>query len=124
MSEGVATAAAGGCNRWTIDELAGVLYRERELPTIAAMRRRFRTAGIMGAAYYLSAASLILHIDRTYGRDKVREMWQNGGMANVHRTLGITPLTLEREWRKHLSSQPIKGRWREMSRVIDSEGCE
>ena len=42
MSEGLATAAAGRCNAWTIDDIAAALYRDRQLVTIAAMRRRFR----------------------------------------------------------------------------------
>ena len=124
MSEGVATAAAGRCNRWTIDQLAGALYRERQLPTISSMRRRFRTGGHEGTAYYLSAASLVLHIDREYGRDKVRELWRSGGMSNVNSVLGVTQLTLESEWRRSLSAQPRIGRWKDIARTIEAEGCE
>ena len=124
MSEGVATAAVGKCHGWSIDEAAAAMYRARKLPTIAVMRRRFKTAGIEGAEHYLASASLILYIDREYGRAKVKELWQNRGLANAQQILGVSTLTLESQWRKTVASHRSPASWEVMSRAIDKEGCE
>ena len=124
MSEGVATAAVGGCRDWTLDAIAAALYRDRQLATIAEMRRRFRNGGTQGAIHYLSAGSLVEFIDRTWGRDKLRELWQSGGMGGAGRVLGVTPLALEQRWRSHVAEQTTPERWNAMRRQIAALGCE
>lgn len=124
MSEGVATAAAGGCREWTLDEIAAALYRDRQLPTISEMRRRFRTGGTRGTIHYLSAGSLVEFIDRTWGRDKVRQLWQSGGMGAAERVLGVTPLTLEQRWRSHVAEQAGEVSWGMIRRSVAALGCE
>ena len=124
MSEGVATAVNETCNRWTIDEIAATLYRERRLPTIAMMRRRFRTGGYEGMINYLSAASLVRFVDNRYGRSKLRELWQSGGMSHVDQVLGVSALTIEKRWRDKVAAQRSSGTWTTMARTIEAEGCE
>jgi hypothetical protein len=124
MSEGVATAAVGGCRDWTLDEIAAALYHDRQLATIAEMRRRFRNGGTQGAIHYLSAGSLVEFIDRTWGRVKLRQLWQSGGMGGAERVLGITPLTLEQRWRSHVAEQAAPEQWNVMRRQVAALGCE
>lgn len=124
MSEGAATAAVGGCRDWTLDEIAAALYRDRQLATISEMRRRFRNGGTQGAVHYLSAGSLVEFIDRTWGRVKLRELWQSGGMGGAERVLGVTPLTLEQRWRSHVAEQTAPEQWNAMRRQVAALGCE
>ena len=124
MSEGVATAAVGGCRDWTLDEIAAALYRDRQLATISEMRRRFRNGGTQGAIHYLSAGSLVEFIDRTWGRDKLRQLWQSGGMGGAERVLGVTPLTLEQRWRSHVAEQAGAVSWGVIRRRVATLGCE
>ena len=124
MSEGVATAVNDTCNQWTIDEIASTLYRERKMPTIAMMRRRFRTGGYEGMINYLTAASLVRFIDKRYGRSRLRELWQSGGMGGVQRVLGVSVLTLEKAWRNEIGARRGVSSWSVMSRTIEAEGCE
>ncbi len=124
MSEGLATAAVGGCRDWSIDEIASSLYRDRELATISILRRRFRTGGIQGAVHYLSAASLVLYIDAAFGREKLREMWRSGGLAASDRVLGVSTLELERRWRANIEAVPPPARWSAIAREINRQGCE
>ena len=124
MSEGVATAAVEGCRDWTLDEIAAALYRDRQLATISEMRRRFRYGGTQGTIHYLSAGSLVEFIDRTWGRDKVRQLWQSGGMGGAEKLLGVTPLTLEQRWRSHVAQQTAPVIWSVIRRDVASLGCE
>lgn len=124
MSEGVATAAVGGCRDWTLDAIAAALYRDRQLATISEMRRRFRNGGTQGTIHYLSAGSLVEFIDRTWGRDKVRQLWQSGGMGAAERVLGVTPLTLEQRWRSHVAQQAGEVSWGVIRRSVAALGCE
>lgn len=124
MSEGVATAAVGSCGDWDVDEIAAALYRDRQLPTIAEMRRRFRTGGTQGSAYYISAGSLVSFIDNGWGRNRLRRLWQSGGMAAAGEILGNTTLSVEQRWRSHLASIDPPATWARMSRQIARFGCE
>ena len=124
MSEGVATAAVGGCRDWTLDEIAASLYRDRQLATITEMRQRFRNGGTQGAIHYLSAGSLVEYIDRTWGRDKLRQLWQSGGLGGVGPVLGVTPLALEQRWRSHVAEQAGTVSWRVIRRSVAALGCE
>lgn len=124
MSEGVATAAVGGCRDWALDEVAAALYRHRQLATITEMRRRFRNGGTQGTIHYLSAGSLIEFIDRTWGRDKIRQLWRSGGMGGADRVLGVTPLALEERWRSHVAEQVAPQNWNVMRRQVAALGCE
>lgn len=124
MSEGIATAAVGGCRDWTLNEIAAALYRDRQLATIPEMRRRFRNGGTQGAIHYLSAGSLIEFIASMWGRDRLRELWRSGGMAGAERVLGITPLALEQRWRAHVARLTSGVRWRTIQREVAALGCE
>jgi hypothetical protein len=124
MSEGLATAANGTCHGWTIAETASALYAARRLPTITALRRSFRTAGTQGVVNYLGAASLIFYIDSTYGRDKLKRLWQNGGLGKAREILGVNVIVLERDWRLAVGSPTPPTAWNSMARDIDREGCE
>lgn len=124
MSEGVATAAVGGCRDWTIDEIASSLYRERELATIGVLRRRFRTGGREGTVHYLSAGSLVLYIDAAFGREKLRELWRSGGLAVSENVLGVSTLELERRWRANIARLQPPARWPVIAREITRSGCE
>ncbi len=124
LSEGVATAAVRGCGPWTIAQAAASLYREGELATIADMRRRFATGGTRGAAHYLSAGSVVTFIDETWGRDRLRQLWQSGGLASSQAVLGISTLQLEQRWRAHVVREKPTARWAEMARQIARAGCE
>jgi hypothetical protein len=124
MSEGIATAAAGGCLDWTIEEIAASLYRNRELATIGVLRRGFRTGGIQGIVHYVSAGSLLLYVDAVWGRDKLRELWRSGGLAASDRVLGMSPLELERRWRASIASVEPPAKWSIIAREINRRGCE
>jgi hypothetical protein len=123
LSEGLATASAGGCAGWSIDELAAALYREKELATTAVLRRRFRTGGNQGIVHYISAGSLVLYIDQTFGRAKLKELWASG-LAGVERVLGVSALELERGWRDHVAVSEPPARWTSIVREINRGGCE
>lgn len=123
LSEGVATASAGRCRDWTIDEIAAALYRTRELATTTTLRRRFRTGGTEGVVHYLSAASLVLYVDETFGRAALKELWQSG-LAGVDRVLGVSALELERRWRAHVAHVEAPERWASIARAINRAGCE
>ena len=123
LSEGVATASAGRCRDWTIDEIAAALYRQRELATAATLRRRFRTGGTEGTVHYISAASLVMYIDATFGRAKLRELWSSG-LAGVDQVLGISALELERRWRAQTATVDSPVRWSSIAREINRAGCE
>jgi hypothetical protein len=124
LSEGLATAAVGGCNEWSLDEIAAALYRDRQLATISELRRRFRNGGREGAAHYVSAASLILFIDREFGRDRTRRLWSQG-LRSVTDVLGVSALTLEQRWRSAVSADsPAPVRWSAVAAEINREGCE
>ena len=124
MSEGVATAAVGRCNKWEIDGIASALYRDRQLATIDEMRRRFRTGGTQGTINYLSAGSLVSFIDKTWGRDKLRELWQSRGMSGAQQVLGVSPLVIEQRWRDSVMREPPAASWHVISRSIAQSGCE
>ena len=123
LSEGLATAAAGRCNAWGIDEIAAALYRDRQLATIAGMRRRFRTGGTQGAVHYISAGSLVQFIDRTWGRERLRHLWKSG-MAGARQSLGASSLAVEQRWRAHVSNQRPQAGWPSIARQIERTGCE
>jgi hypothetical protein len=124
LSEGVATAAAGHCRDWSIQGIASSLYRDRQLATIDDMRRRFRTGGTQGTVHYLSAGSLVLFIDETWGRDRLRELWQSKGMSGAQNVLGVSPLVVEQRWRRRVSSEPPAAPWSVISREVARTGCE
>lgn len=124
LQEGVATAAVRGCHEWTLEEAAASLYREGELATIPDMRRRFKTGGTQGAAHYLSAGSLVTFIDEKWGRDRLRQLWQSGGLASAQSVLGLSTLQLEQRWRTHVVREKAPLRWRDMARQIARAGCE
>jgi hypothetical protein len=53
----------------------------------------------------------VQYIDTTYGRDKLRAVWTNGGLANVRETLGVDRATLERDWRAAIAATPATREW-------------
>ena len=124
LSEGVATAAAGRCNAWSIEGIASALYRDRQLATIDEMRRRFRTGGTQGTVHYLSAGSLVTFIDETWGRDRLRELWRSKGMSGAQNVLGVSPLVIEQRWRRRVSGEAPAAPWSVISREVARAGCE
>jgi hypothetical protein len=122
LSEGVATASTGECRGWTIDEVAAALYREKQLATTTELRRRFRTGGNQGIVHYISAGSLVLYIDESFGRAKLKELWKSG-LAGADEILEITALELERRWRNHIALIVPPARWEKMRKEINLYGC-
>jgi hypothetical protein len=123
ISEGVATVAAGGCRGYRIDDVGAVLARDRRLVSIDSLRR-FVFAKEEGAISYLSAASLVSFIDRSFGRAALREFWRHGDFDGARKTLGVDAATLEARWRADAGSRIPRTTWRRLWPSIHSHGCE
>jgi hypothetical protein len=124
LSEGVATAASGGCRGYTFDDLAAALDRASRLASFEELRHRFTYAGEGGAEHYVEAASVVTYIDRVYGRKRLREFWASGGLGGVERSLGVDVTTLEMRWRTEIANHIAPPSWARIWSDIRVHGCE
>lgn len=99
MSEAVATYAGGPCSGYSIDEIAAYLDRRGELIPLDSLARKFRSYNDLVA--YLQAGSLIGYLRKTYGLERVRELWDQG-FERFESILQRSPAAVDGEWRRHL----------------------
>jgi hypothetical protein len=111
MSEGLATASVPTCGGLTPEVVIAMLDRAGMSIPLDTLRTKFTFAGDTGFVFYLEAAGLVRYVDRIYGRDKVRALWSNGGLANVRETLGVSRARLERDWRAAVAATPATPAW-------------
>jgi hypothetical protein len=111
LSEGVATSSVPLCGGLPRSAVVAMLDRAQMLIPLETVRSKFTFAGDTGFVFYLEAADLVQYIDTTYGRDKLRAVWTNGGLANVRETLGVDRATLERDWRAAIAATPATREW-------------
>lgn len=119
IREGLAVGTDGRCRDNDVKSLAAEFLRRGELPGVLDLMYRFPEQGEMPA--YLGSGSLVAFILDRYGIDAVRELWQRGGGA-MEQILGVTPETLDKEWRAELDTvegRPTDDEWKT---VIDV-GC-
>jgi hypothetical protein len=105
MSEGIASASVPNCGGIPIDAIAPMFDRAGMLIPLETLRANFTFSGDTGVAFYLESADLLRFIDRTYGRDKLRAMWSNGGLAKTRTTLGVRLAGLEKRWRASVAAR-------------------
>jgi hypothetical protein len=123
LSEGVATAAGGRCNEWSLEETAAALHRANRLVPLETLRRGFVVAGDAGVVHYLQSASIVRYVERVHGRRGVRALWSSG-LRGVQQSLGVDVATLERGWRADLGKRAAPASWATMSAAIRARGCE
>lgn len=123
ISEGVATAAAGRCHGYDLDEMAAALARDGRLIPVGEMPRRFTVAGEEGAARYIQAGSVVRHVRATYGLAGLRALWRTG-LRGVQASLGTDAETLDRAWRASIARVPVRHSWQEIYAAVRRDGCE
>jgi hypothetical protein len=124
MSEGLAALSVGKCLGYTVDELNAAMKAADLLVPLDDLRRRFDFNGERGVLHYLQSASLMQHIDRRFGRARLRELWSSGGLARAPEILGIDVATLERDWRSSAGANIPAATWPAIWRDMRSHGCE
>jgi hypothetical protein len=125
MSEGLASASVPACGGIPIGAVAPMFDRAGMLIPLETLRTNFTFSGDSGAVFYLQSADLVRFIDRTYGREKLRAMWSNGGLANARNTLGVDVDKLERSWRSSVAASPAPAwpGWPAWRPQINMLGC-
>ncbi len=123
LEEGLATNAAGSCAGYSISAIAAELNREVKLVPLATLWRNFSVAWEAGAINYVEAGSLV-DIDRSYGRDRLRALWQHWEDGKIEAILGIDRETLEQQWKSDLARHAPSPPWATIFPVVVSRGCE
>lgn len=106
LSEAVATGSVPECGGLPTATVVAMLDQAGMSIPLETLRTRFTFAGDTGFVFYLQSAGLAQFIEKTYGRDKLRAVWSNGGLAKVRETLGADLVTLERDWRATVAATP------------------
>jgi hypothetical protein len=121
LSEGVATAAVGGCHGQSLHAIAGAIVRDgRDVP-LAELRRAFVVEGDRGITYYIEAGSLVEYVREQFGRDGLRRLWETG-LRGVQASLGVDQAALEAGWRARIAGVEPAPEW--IYEVVGREGCE
>ena len=132
LSEGVAMLAAH-CRGYDLPQLITSLSRAGKIVSLEQMRQDFDTqyawrGGEIEGMRFTQAADLLSFIDERYGRERLRAVWSNGALRNIHETLGVDIPALERQWRQHVATivarTPDPPRWDSLWRSIQAHGCE
>lgn len=84
IEEGLAQFADGRCGAHSVDSVAHALGADAGHVSLDTLVARFRELNDLGA--YLQAASFVGYLYARYGRDTVRDVWQNGADALVRVT--------------------------------------
>ena len=124
LAEGLATNAGGSCGGYSITAIAAELRRERKLVPLATLWRHFNVAWERGAINYVEAGSLVAYIDRRYGRDRLRTLWQQWDERKIEAILGIDRASLERQWQSDLARHTPSADWATIFPLLVSRGCE
>jgi hypothetical protein len=121
LSEGVATAAVGGCHGHSLHAIAAAIIRDGRHVPVAELRRAFVVAGDRGITYYIEAGSLAEYVRERFGRDGLRRLWATG-LRGVQASLGVDQAELERGWRARIAMvAPAPGT---VYGEVGREGCE
>ena len=121
LSEGLATLAVGPCQGHTVDQVVVAARMAGLFAPVDTLRSAFVTDREIGVVHYMEAASLVQHVDRKYGRKKLRALWSAGGPEGA---LGVDVPALETSWKASLSRIVPKGSWTRIWKRIDARGCE
>jgi hypothetical protein len=102
-----------------------MLNRAGMLMPLETLRTKFTFSGDTGFVFYLQSAGLAQFIETTYGRNKLRTVWSNGGLARVRETLGVDRVTLERDWRATIAATPAPAwpGWPTWRAQLNKHGC-
>jgi hypothetical protein len=119
MIEGIAIAADGWCQEYSVDAIALHYLQGGELPALGELPDRLGELGeIRGGVY---AASVLAFIRNEYGAEALRGLWENG-FDDISSISNLSIKTLEEKWRGYLEktvddSIPVD------IEAIDNGGC-
>lgn len=105
LDEGLATAATGACQGYSVDAIAAGYINRGESPTLEALTGDFYKLPELPA--YFTAASLTDFLKRSDGAGALRSIWRGewAGTDGSH-PLGPETSQLWSDWRRHLGSIP------------------
>lgn len=121
LAEGLATLAVGPCRGHTVDQIVVAAKMAGLFAPVDTLRSAFVDEREIGVVHHMEAASLMQHVDRKYGRKKVRALWSSGA---PDRALGVEGQELEKSWKASLSRIAPRGSWARIWKQIDARGCE
>lgn len=121
LSEGLATLAVGPCQGHSVAQLVVAAKMAGLFAPLDTLRSAFVNEREIGVVHYVEAASLVQHVDRKYGRKKLRALWSSGRPEGA---LGVEAPALEKGWKESLSRIAPKSSWARIWKGIDARGCE
>ena len=117
--EGLATAAVGRCDVYTLADTAAAIVREGRAVPLTTLAADFHRLDDVDA--YLQAASVMAFVRERWGLDAVAALWR-AGLAGAERATVLAPDALDAAWRAHVQAED-RGVVVEWSQIRE-RGCE
>jgi len=99
LLEGLAVFADTPCLGYGLHEIAAHLQHEQKLIPLDTLINKFREQNDMTA--YMESGSLVQFIYENYGRDKLRNLWQQG-VKHLSEALGNNLDAIDKAWQQFL----------------------
>ncbi len=119
LLEGLAVYADAPCAGYSLHEIAAHLQREKKLVSLHSLVFRFHKQDDLRA--YMQSGSFVQFLYETYGREKLRRLWEHG-VAHLPEITGKSYRETEMEWRAFLQGVEQTGSEVDWQLLIE-KGC-